>query len=80
MKKLVDGVLVSVDDDEKKRMEETILKINNISSNMNEPVDRTRITDEVKQELKQMVNEYPATKVILKILLGNKETNKILES
>lgn len=79
MKKMINDKLVEMTEEEIKEIQETIDKTNNIVSNINEPVDRTRITEDVKIELKQMVNDYPSTKVILRILLGDIETKRILE-
>jgi len=79
MKKMVDGELVDMTEDEIKEIQETTNRTNDLVSRINEPVDRTRITEDVKIELKQMVNDYPSTKVLLRILLGDIETKRILE-
>lgn len=79
MKKMVNGELVDMTEDEIKEIQETTNRTNDLVSRINEPVDRTRITEDVKIELKQMVNDYPSTKVLLRILLGDIETKRILE-
>lgn len=79
MKKLLNGNLIEIDDDENLFIEKSIEETNNLNSNINDPIDRIRITDDVKLDLKKMYDKYPETKVILTILLGNYETDKILK-
>lgn len=69
------------------------MKVLNINGNISEVVDnkpeekenkKSRvidgivITEDILEELKEMTKEYPKTKVLLKILLGNKRTQELL--
>lgn len=79
MKKLLNGTLIEIDDDENLNIEKSIEETNKLASNINDPLDRIKITADVKADLKKMYDKYPETKVILTILLGNRETEKILK-
>jgi len=79
MKKLINGNIIEIDDVEKIEISNNINNINNSSNNLNEPLDRSRITEDIKQDLKNMVIKYPETKVLLQILLGNSDTESLLK-
>lgn len=77
--KIVNGVVVKMTPDEIKEMAKSRKNIEKIKSNTGEPLDRSRITDDVKKQLIDMVKELPHTKCLAEILLGSTELEKLMK-
>ena len=45
---------------------------------VNEPIDRTRVTKEIKKELGILLKKMPEIRPVIEILIGKKETKELL--
>jgi len=77
--KLVNGVLVTIEDTETiNEIEKMKNDITNIQHNKNEVLERNKISEDVKNELKISLEKNPELLPIIKILLGNSEIKRLI--
>lgn len=79
--KLVNGQQIEMTVEELEEFENMRKGINEISNSRKESemLDRSKITDDMKKELKKSLKKNSALEPIIKILLGSKETEALLK-
>lgn len=78
LKILKNGNLIELSEEESQKLLSDISKQNKKEVSKNAPLDRTLIKEKTKKELKEMIFEYPKTRVLAEILLGSDEVSKLL--